>query len=71
MQQTFDLRLATLAADYRNGKTTPRALLAEIRQRAQALNPEFRRTVGPSLPDRARTAGFRAETPEAPAIPRG
>ena len=24
MQQTFDLRLATLAADYRNGKTTPR-----------------------------------------------
>ena len=42
MQQTFDLRLATLAADYRNGKTTPRRLLAEVRQRAQALNPEFR-----------------------------
>ncbi|MEF3218589.1 allophanate hydrolase [Klebsiella quasipneumoniae subsp. quasipneumoniae] len=41
MQQTFDLRLATLAANYRNGHTTPRALLAEIRQRAQALDPEF------------------------------
>jgi allophanate hydrolase len=27
MQQTFDLRLATLAANYRNGNTTPRALL--------------------------------------------
>lgn len=23
MQQTFDLRLATLAANYRNGNTTP------------------------------------------------
>ncbi|MEN0616616.1 allophanate hydrolase [Klebsiella indica] len=42
MQQTFDLRLATLAADYRSGSITPRALLAKIRQRAQALNPEFR-----------------------------
>ncbi|HHS9538647.1 TPA: amidase family protein, partial [Klebsiella quasipneumoniae subsp. quasipneumoniae] len=41
MQQTFDLRLATLAANYRNGHTTPRALLAGIRQRAQALDPEF------------------------------
>ena len=41
MQQTFDLRLATLAANYRNGNTTPRALLAAIRQRAEALNPEF------------------------------
>jgi allophanate hydrolase len=36
MQQTFDLRLATLAANYRNGNTTPRALLAAIRQRAEA-----------------------------------
>jgi allophanate hydrolase len=42
MQQTFDLRLATLAERYRNGKTTPRSVLADIRQRAQALNPEFR-----------------------------
>jgi len=42
MQKTFDLRLATLAAEYHNGKTTPRALLAKVRQRAQALNPEFR-----------------------------
>ena len=41
MQQTFDLRLATLAANYRIGNTTPRALLAAIRQRAEALNPEF------------------------------
>ena len=41
MQQTFDLRLATLAANYRNGNTTPRALLAAIRQRAEALNPGF------------------------------
>ena len=41
MQQTFDLRLATLAANYRNGNTTPRALLAAIRQRAETLNPEF------------------------------
>ncbi|PLO52369.1 allophanate hydrolase, partial [Klebsiella michiganensis] len=42
MQQTFDLRLATLAERYRTGKTTPRSVLADIRQRAQALNPEFR-----------------------------
>ena len=37
MQQTFDLRLATLAERYRTGKTTPRSVLADIRQRAQAL----------------------------------
>ena len=41
MQQTFDLRPATLAANYRNGNTTPRALLVAIRQRAEALNLEF------------------------------
>ena len=33
MQQTFDLRLATLAERYRTGKTTPRSVLADIRQR--------------------------------------
>lgn len=41
MQQTFDLRLATLAANYRNGHTTPRALLAEIRQRRKRWIPSL------------------------------
>lgn len=40
-QPTFDLRLATLAEAYRRGELTPRALLADIRQKAQTLNPEY------------------------------
>ncbi|WP_437889277.1 allophanate hydrolase [Phytobacter sp. V91] len=41
MSDSFDLRLDTLAAKYRSGTLTPRALLAQLRQRAVALNPEF------------------------------
>jgi allophanate hydrolase len=40
-QPTFDLRLATLAEAYRRGELTPRTLLAELRQKAQTLNPEY------------------------------
>ncbi|VDR27369.1 Glutamyl-tRNA(Gln) amidotransferase subunit A [Raoultella terrigena] len=40
-QHSFDLRLGTLATGYRDGRLTPRALMAELRQRASALNPEY------------------------------
>ncbi|WP_044178122.1 allophanate hydrolase [Phytobacter massiliensis] len=39
--QTVDLRLDTLAAQYRSGTLTPRALVARLRERAIALNPEY------------------------------
>lgn len=40
-QHSFDLRLSTLATGYCDGRLTPRALMAELRQRASALNPEY------------------------------
>lgn len=40
-QHSFDLRLSTLATGYRDGRLTPRALMAALRQRASALNPEY------------------------------
>lgn len=40
-QLSFDLRLGTLETGYRDGRLTPRALMAELRQRASALNPEY------------------------------
>ncbi|WP_159873062.1 MULTISPECIES: allophanate hydrolase [unclassified Raoultella] len=40
-QHSFDLRLGTLATGYRDGRLTPRALMAELRQRASELNPEY------------------------------
>lgn len=40
-QQNFDLRLSSLATGYRDGRLTPRALMAELRQRAAALNPQY------------------------------
>lgn len=40
-QHSFDLRLSTLATGYRDGRLTPRTLMAELRQRASALNPEY------------------------------
>ncbi|WP_278443897.1 allophanate hydrolase [Pseudomonas oryzihabitans] len=39
---TFDLRLDTLCAAYAAGTRTPRALIAELREQAAALNPEYR-----------------------------
>ncbi|WP_145151107.1 allophanate hydrolase [Pseudomonas oryzihabitans] len=39
---TFDLRLDTLSAAYAAGTRTPRALIAELREQAAALNPEYR-----------------------------
>jgi allophanate hydrolase len=41
MQQTFDLRLATLAERYRTGKTTPRSAAGGHPPAGAALNPEF------------------------------
>jgi len=38
---SFDLRLPTLRAAYRAGTLTPRALIADVRTKAAALNPEF------------------------------
>jgi len=38
---SFDLRLPTLRAAYRAGTLTPRRLVAELRDKAAALNPEF------------------------------
>ncbi|MFN3985061.1 MAG: allophanate hydrolase [Rhodocyclaceae bacterium] len=38
----FDLRLDALRAAYRSGALTPRALLRSLRERASALNPEYR-----------------------------
>ncbi|TLX58689.1 allophanate hydrolase [Stutzerimonas nosocomialis] len=42
MNDTFDLRLDTLRAAYAAGETTPRRLIAELRDKAAALNPEFK-----------------------------
>ncbi|GJH13481.1 allophanate hydrolase [Caballeronia novacaledonica] len=39
---SFDLRLPALRAAYREGRTTPRALIAALRTRASALNPDYR-----------------------------
>ncbi|KTT12224.1 allophanate hydrolase [Pseudomonas oryzihabitans] len=39
---TFDLRLATLRAAYAAGTQTPRALVAELLEKAEQLNPEYR-----------------------------
>jgi len=41
MPTTFDLRLATLRAAYREGRATPRQLVAELRDKAAALNPDY------------------------------
>jgi allophanate hydrolase len=38
---SFDLRLSTLNAAYSAGTLTPRALIAELREKAAALNSEF------------------------------
>ncbi|MDR5795149.1 allophanate hydrolase [Caballeronia sp. LZ008] len=38
---TFDLRLSTLRREYREGSLTPRKLIARLRDKAAALNPEF------------------------------
>ncbi|MEX3964074.1 allophanate hydrolase [Paraburkholderia sp. EG286B] len=38
---TFDLRLSTLRSAYRDGRLTPRKLVAELLGKASALNPEF------------------------------
>ncbi|MEQ5843940.1 allophanate hydrolase [Paraburkholderia acidicola] len=39
---SFDLRLSTLRAAYRAKRTTPRALISALRERAAALNDEYR-----------------------------
>lgn len=41
MSTTFDLRLATLSAAYREGITTPRQLILNLRAKAAKLNGEF------------------------------
>lgn len=41
MTHEFDLRLDTLRAAYRDGATTPRQLIAALREKAAALNLEF------------------------------
>lgn len=41
MMQPFDLRLDVLAQAYRDGHLTPRDVIATLRTRALALNPEF------------------------------
>ncbi|MED5609596.1 allophanate hydrolase [Pseudomonas sp. JH-2] len=41
MPHTFDLRLAPLRAAYREGRTTPRQLIAQLRDKAAALNPDY------------------------------
>ncbi|WP_444438579.1 allophanate hydrolase [Pseudomonas sp. A6] len=41
MPHTFDLRLATLRATYREGRATPRQLIAQLRDKAAALNPDY------------------------------
>ncbi|MGE9761602.1 allophanate hydrolase [Pseudomonas sp. PDM20] len=41
MPKTFDLRLATLRAAYREGRATPRQLIAGLRDKAAALNPDY------------------------------
>jgi allophanate hydrolase len=39
---SFDLRLPALRAAYREGRTTPRALIGALRARAAELNPDYR-----------------------------
>ncbi|MBM3072389.1 allophanate hydrolase [Enterobacter sp. RHBSTW-00994] len=41
MRHPFDLRLDVLALAYREGRVTPREVIATLRERALALNPEF------------------------------
>ncbi|MCP1626968.1 allophanate hydrolase [Pseudomonas nitroreducens] len=41
MPSTFDLRLASLRTAYREGRATPRQLIAELRNKAAALNPDY------------------------------
>ena len=41
MMHPFDLRLDVLAQAYREGRFTPREVMATLRERALALNPEF------------------------------
>ncbi|MCG4451701.1 allophanate hydrolase [Pseudomonas sp. MMS21-TM103] len=41
MTHEFDLRLGALKAAYQNGSTTPRQLIAALREQAATLNPEF------------------------------
>ncbi|WP_372868290.1 allophanate hydrolase [Pseudomonas sp.] len=41
MTHEFDLRLDAVKAAYQNGSTTPRQLIAALREQAAALNPEF------------------------------
>ncbi|PSS50039.1 allophanate hydrolase [Enterobacter sp. FS01] len=41
MMHPFDLRLDVLAQAYREGRFTPREVMTTLRERAQALNPEF------------------------------
>lgn len=41
-QLNVDLRLDRLRAAYRNGRTTPRALLTDLLAKGAALNPEYR-----------------------------
>ncbi|SEJ83532.1 allophanate hydrolase [Pseudomonas linyingensis] len=41
MQHTHDLRLDALRAAYLDGRTTPRQLIAALRDQAAALNPQF------------------------------
>ena len=38
---SFDLRLPAVRAAYREGRTTPRALIGALRKRAAALNPDY------------------------------
>ena len=42
MNTTFDLRLDTLRAAYREGTATPRQLIGELRDKAEQVNPEFK-----------------------------
>ena len=41
MPHTFDLRLASLRAAYREVRATPRQLIAQLRDKAAALNPDY------------------------------
>ncbi|MBM7060375.1 allophanate hydrolase [Pseudomonas sp. UL073] len=41
MTHEFDLRLDALKAAYRDGQTTPRQLIAALRDKAAALNPDY------------------------------
>ena len=53
MPHTFDLRLATLRTAYREGRTTPRQLIAELRAKAAALNPDYHLFIHLLTPDDA------------------